>query len=1501
LKSSQFGAKKDNLQSEKSLDSQAVNPSTSNAKETTADLSKDKASSDKYSLFHQLAAPKNNTEDNINSEAQSKNTDKATKSEVKLTLRQSHVSFNRDSVSGFEFEEDYLNLDIKLPTIPNFGDNSNIREDSPDQDTNTIRTPTKNMIEPIMPFSAIQNRTIKDYNNTENELSTPASPSEFGLELDEFEKDFSSHDLKPTANTKSDEIEETNNSDSNSNLNEDSFILKTRTLETLQRVRQNLSDLSSSNESKNLSDSNNTSPFNQPKPSVADAKSLLQPASKSSDPLDYLGFNVFKPSSLPNESVPASANDSLAVEASSQENIDISFTKESTKPSIFTLSKDPSPDRRSSFLSSFKPKRFSFIPEPADFTSSNPDKFKSSINKKETNISEQKNSSIDKNRLEGSVKQAESSVSATLTSRESNQNRSKEIENNNEGNAGFVSKIGKLADSRTEFAENIKNIEQIGASNESNETDIISAKNESVIPQIDSQIVTKINAELPQTSISIKPLESSNLSNKPSLPSSKTLDIASKSSTQVYSSGTQKLPETSKLSSNTRLFKSSLFSPKPKLASKLSTPATSSETNKVDSKDTTDKIHNVENAELNKQLESNQVKNSKPSLLGTSNSGTVSIQSKAVAKDNDSESAIDLATKSEISQKMPSASTSIPKKPFYTFKPKTSQGTTKKDISSDTNIDKVPTQPSNDLSKLDSPAPAPETTIAKPITQQHNTAPSTSNKQDPKELLSKRFSLSGSSTLKNFNTSLLKSNLSKDSSKDTISNTPGIVTKDFAFIKDAQTKPTSLFNSTKPSVPLRSTSNSLLATKDSKPSQGSQVDTAGKLASQPKVRVPIKPAEPAIKRQINEQPKTDGNQKRFKLADLLFAKKTDTEKIPESPSKEPKSSLTTGKQKPALGAAQSGNSKPAPKSLFSTLFSSTKSSAQKMSKPNPPAPEPTKKLNILERPKSLLSSQTNTSSKTTEKLAKPAPTSSTSKVSTFTPKTSIFESSQNKFIQREKPSFSGLSNPFERLTKGTFSSSMKTSQPFKFQQRKDQTVVNKELAGVENEKDTHATEATNPIAEQTLSKSSEPEPVKNVDQVEIEQNQPKDIVENDSTKLVQADGNNNQAQAADLFSTTETSNILNPSSSESQDKQQDKLYTIANDLNNTETDNEPQNDKPQKPKTIDDELLEQSNVPSISANEPAQLSLPQNETPAPSSSTTKETPSKKIRISRISTLPRNPRPVIISAKKSVPENNATSDLDAIGFKFGFGKRIINRTPQSNRTIVKETPFKKLATTKPSPFKVLSSKHSIKLPTSPTRSHNLFRRSNFEPTIPRSPPLSTRVRAKQVSLPIQEPHRPFKARPVNWKVLESRGDLGVPKINKRELTIPRSPKFNDRLRVHLPAAITRSPPPRRPHSIGFRPTVPKSPNFTDRLGVKKPLVLTRGPPIFKNKTPAFKPTVPKSPKFNDRESIRIPKVVNMGSPEFKRKASGFKPTIPKTPRFAMDRARRILDENNGSGK
>lgn len=45
-------------------------------------------------------------------------------------------------------------------------------------------------------------------------------------------------------------------------------------------------------------------------------------------------------------------------------------------------------------------------------------------------------------------------------------------------------------------------------------------------------------------------------------------------------------------------------------------------------------------------------------------------------------------------------------------------------------------------------------------------------------------------------------------------------------------------------------------------------------------------------------------------------------------------------------------------------------------------------------------------------------------------------------------------------------------------------------------------------------------------------------------------------------------------------------------------------------------------------------------------------------------------------------------------------------------------------------------------------------------------------------------RMFKARPLSHRVLESCGDLGVPKVEKKALTNPEGPKFLSEARASL---------------------------------------------------------------------------------------------------------------------
>ncbi|RUS21449.1 hypothetical protein BC937DRAFT_92666 [Endogone sp. FLAS-F59071] len=94
---------------------------------------------------------------------------------------------------------------------------------------------------------------------------------------------------------------------------------------------------------------------------------------------------------------------------------------------------------------------------------------------------------------------------------------------------------------------------------------------------------------------------------------------------------------------------------------------------------------------------------------------------------------------------------------------------------------------------------------------------------------------------------------------------------------------------------------------------------------------------------------------------------------------------------------------------------------------------------------------------------------------------------------------------------------------------------------------------------------------------------------------------------------------------------------------------------------------------------------------------------------------------------------------------------------------------------------------------------------LEVTYPKSPKLMTKYRVKSTTVlsteerEIQEIEKAgqFKAHPVNRKIFESSGDLGVPRIKKPELTVPRSPA------IHKPKSMPPLPPS-PPHIIHANP-------------------------------------------------------------------------------------------------
>ncbi|KAF9938597.1 Protein tpx2, partial [Modicella reniformis] len=93
------------------------------------------------------------------------------------------------------------------------------------------------------------------------------------------------------------------------------------------------------------------------------------------------------------------------------------------------------------------------------------------------------------------------------------------------------------------------------------------------------------------------------------------------------------------------------------------------------------------------------------------------------------------------------------------------------------------------------------------------------------------------------------------------------------------------------------------------------------------------------------------------------------------------------------------------------------------------------------------------------------------------------------------------------------------------------------------------------------------------------------------------------------------------------------------------------------------------------------------------------------------------------------------------------------------------------------------------------------------TMPSSPVLRTRTRVHKAAatttlkttrvLQDISQHVGYKANKINRRIFESSGDLGVPKITKRPLTVPKSPAFSKRehLQVYPAATLTKiSEPP-----------------------------------------------------------------------------------------------------------
>ncbi|KAI1315666.1 hypothetical protein EDD11_000559 [Mortierella claussenii] len=99
------------------------------------------------------------------------------------------------------------------------------------------------------------------------------------------------------------------------------------------------------------------------------------------------------------------------------------------------------------------------------------------------------------------------------------------------------------------------------------------------------------------------------------------------------------------------------------------------------------------------------------------------------------------------------------------------------------------------------------------------------------------------------------------------------------------------------------------------------------------------------------------------------------------------------------------------------------------------------------------------------------------------------------------------------------------------------------------------------------------------------------------------------------------------------------------------------------------------------------------------------------------------------------------------------------------------------------------------------------------TKPRSPVLQTRVRARSTSISHDGSvahdvayHEGYRAHKIDRRIFESSGDLGVPKISKPPLTVPKSPVFTKRRHAPLRPAIIPSKPPSqhyRGHQSGIQ--------------------------------------------------------------------------------------------------
>ncbi|KAF9427579.1 hypothetical protein BGZ76_002289 [Entomortierella beljakovae] len=102
------------------------------------------------------------------------------------------------------------------------------------------------------------------------------------------------------------------------------------------------------------------------------------------------------------------------------------------------------------------------------------------------------------------------------------------------------------------------------------------------------------------------------------------------------------------------------------------------------------------------------------------------------------------------------------------------------------------------------------------------------------------------------------------------------------------------------------------------------------------------------------------------------------------------------------------------------------------------------------------------------------------------------------------------------------------------------------------------------------------------------------------------------------------------------------------------------------------------------------------------------------------------------------------------------------------------------------------------------------------TMPKSPVLHTRTRVKSTPTPRDDPSMQtgasqsgYKAHKVDKRVFESSGDLGVPKISKPALTVPKSPVFTKRKLAPLRPAVMPSKIHPQQNYRNFQPSITQS--------------------------------------------------------------------------------------------